>query len=178
MAGGRRVRAELAPDGSSVLFVRDGQIFRARVTPTRPVTAIDRGEAPFIKAWGTNTAPRWSPDGRKIAFVSNRVDHSFIGIYDVATRSVKYMAPERRPRYESDVVADSRRIAFIRRPVCRSGNRASRAAAASECRTDLPSIRRRRPDAVPRRGAGRRRPAGWRPRRRRAVSRRPARCPA
>ncbi len=47
---------ELAPDGSSVLFVRDGQIYRARVTPTRPIAAVDRGETPFIKAWGTNSA--------------------------------------------------------------------------------------------------------------------------
>ena len=71
---------------------------------------------PFIKAWGTNTAPRWSPDGRKIAFVSNRVDHSFIGIYDVATRSVKYMAPGVDRDTSPTWSPDSRRIAFIRRP--------------------------------------------------------------
>src|SRR5262245_51171456 len=85
---------ELAPDGSSVLLVRDGQIFRARVTSVRPVAARDRGDEPFIKAWGTNSAPRWSPDGKKIAFLSSRVDHGFIGIYDIATRTVKYMAPD------------------------------------------------------------------------------------
>ena len=85
---------ELAPDGSAVLFARDGQIYRARVTRRhgRP-RRCDRGEAPFIKAWGTNSAPRWSPDGKYISFVSQRTDHSFIGIYDVATRTMKYMAP-------------------------------------------------------------------------------------
>ena len=31
--------------------------------------------------------PSWSPDGRKIAFVTNRCDHSFVVVYDVATRT-------------------------------------------------------------------------------------------
>ena len=54
---------------------------------------MDRGEKPFIKAWGVQSAPAWSPDGRKIAFVSTRTDHSFIVVYDLATRTVMYMAP-------------------------------------------------------------------------------------
>jgi TolB protein len=37
--------------------------------------------------------PKWSPDGSKIAFVSTRTDHSFIAVYDSATRSVQYMSP-------------------------------------------------------------------------------------
>ena len=54
---------------------------------------MDRGEKPFITEWGAQSAPKWSPDGRKIAFVSTRTDHSFIVVYDVATRAVKYMSP-------------------------------------------------------------------------------------
>jgi len=83
----------LSPDGRSVLYARDGQIYRARVTQAPATTPMDRGEEPFIEAWGTNSSPRWSPDGRKIAFVSNRNDHSFIGLYDVATRAVTYVSP-------------------------------------------------------------------------------------
>src|SRR5262249_33704440 len=55
---------ELAPDGSSVLFVKDGQIHRAKVSPARAATEIDRGEKPFIKEWGEQSSPKWSPDGK------------------------------------------------------------------------------------------------------------------
>src|SRR5882762_7013158 len=31
---------ELAPDGSSILFIKDGQIYRAKVTPTKPASEV------------------------------------------------------------------------------------------------------------------------------------------
>ena len=115
---------ELAPDGSAVLFARDGQIYRATTSQARPAAARDRGEEPFITAWGTNNAPRWSPDGKYISFVSQRTDHSFIGIYEVATRTLKYMAPgvdfDSSPTWSED----SKRIAFIRRPGLAFGQQA------------------------------------------------------
>jgi dipeptidyl-peptidase-4 len=107
---------ELAPDGRAVLFVKDGQIHRALTAQRRPVSTMDRGETPFIKAWGANSAPRWSPDGTKIAFVSTRTDHSFIGIYDVKTRTIKYMAPNVDRDTSPTWSRDGKRIAFIRRP--------------------------------------------------------------
>src|SRR5439155_17389603 len=106
----------LSPDGRYVLFVKDAQIYRARVTPVKPPAAMDTGAVPFIKEWGQNTNPRWSPDGSKIAFVSTRTDHAFIGIYDVKSRKVDYVSPsvdfDGAPVWSSD----SKRIAFTRRP--------------------------------------------------------------
>ena len=106
----------LSPDGKSVLYVRDGQIYRARVFATAPLTGIDKGEKPFISAWGTNSGPRWSPDGTKIAFVSNRVNHSLLAVYDVRARTVAYVSPsvdfDASPTWSDD----GKRLLFTRRP--------------------------------------------------------------
>ncbi|HTL04429.1 MAG TPA: S9 family peptidase, partial [Gemmatimonadales bacterium] len=107
---------ELSPDGRYVLFVKDGQIYRARTTPVAGADSVDRGLKPFIKEWGSQSAPRWSPDGMRIAFVSYRNDHSFIGIYDTRTRRVDFVAPG----VDFDVTPtwspDGKQIAFIRCP--------------------------------------------------------------
>jgi dipeptidyl aminopeptidase/acylaminoacyl peptidase len=107
---------EIAPDGSSIVFIKDGQIYRAKLTPAKPATEVDRGEKPFIKEWGVQSDLKWSPDGKKIAWVSTRVDHSFIMVYDVATRTVKYMSPSVDFDTSPMWMADSKHLIFMRQP--------------------------------------------------------------
>jgi len=105
----------LSPDGRFAVFAKDSQIYRVRVAPGG-TTPADRGEQPYFKAWGRNVNPRWSPDGSKIAFVSDRVDHSLIGIFDVKTRAVKFMAPSVDRDVSPTWSQDGKEIAFVRRP--------------------------------------------------------------
>jgi len=106
----------LSPDGRYVLYVKDNQIYRGRVIASTAPDSMDRGQKPFIKAWGRQSNPRWSPDGSKIAFVSDRGNHAFIAVYDGKTRSMTYLAPgvdfDGAPVWSPD----GKRVAFTRRP--------------------------------------------------------------
>src|SRR5262249_46350275 len=118
----------LSPTGRSVVFAKDGQIYQNRVgdrlgTGTGQVgdrlgtgTGTSPLASPLIRAWGTNTNPRWSPDGSKLAFTGTRVDHSFIGIYDVRTKDLKFVSPSVDFDSSPSWSPDGKRIAFIRRP--------------------------------------------------------------
>ena len=107
---------ELSPDGRFAVFVRDGQIYRVRTSRTPAATAVDRTEKPLVKAWGVNSNARWSPDSTKVAFVSTRTDHSFIGIYDMKSSAVTFMSPSVDFDSSPTWSPDSKRVAFIRRP--------------------------------------------------------------
>jgi dipeptidyl-peptidase 4 len=113
---GEGASPELSPDGRWVVFARDGQLHRLAVSRTPGTTAAERGEVPFIRVWGRNAGPRWSPDGTKLAFVSNRGDHSYVAVYDAATHRISYIAPgvdfDTSPTWSPD----GTRLAFIRRP--------------------------------------------------------------
>ena len=65
---------------------------------------------------GHDGALAWSPDGTRLAFVSNRADHSFVGVYTSSAASLVWLAPS--TGFDADPVwsPDGTRIAFTRRP--------------------------------------------------------------
>ena len=108
---------------------KGGQIYRAKLTPVKPASEVDRWrEGVYQRSGGVQSDPKWSPDGRKIAFVSTRTDHSFIVVYDVATRAVKYMSPsvdfDTMPLW----LPDSKHLVFMRRPGLPFGQQAQQGA--------------------------------------------------
>jgi dipeptidyl aminopeptidase/acylaminoacyl peptidase len=97
---------KISPEGV-VAYVRDGQIWIA------PLNAGEKPKQVIVR--GQNQVEEWSPDGAHLVFVSTRGDHSFIGIYDAAAKSINFIAPT--VDTDSDPVwsVDGKRIAFVRR---------------------------------------------------------------
>ncbi len=115
------------------------------ISPARPdATALiayvkhDNKETPQNKIWlapltgagkpvminerGQNSSPVWSPDGKKLAFVSNRGTHSLIVTYDPVKKFVSFVAPsvdrDSNPRWSPD----GKFMAFIRTPARPTGS--------------------------------------------------------
>ncbi len=88
-------------------YVKEGQVWavdlRKGGAPSR--LFYDRGKAAELA---------WSPDGGRLAFVSRRGDHSFIGVYAGPERPIAWMAPA--TAFDGDPVwsPDGRRLAFSR----------------------------------------------------------------
>jgi dipeptidyl aminopeptidase/acylaminoacyl peptidase len=109
-----------SPVGNSVAFIKRGKIY---------LTSLDQSSKPklLFKGRGRNGSPRWSPDASKLAFVSSRGDHSFIGIYDLKGNTITWISPSVDRDGYPVWAPDGKEIAFIRfagamgRPTYRGG---------------------------------------------------------
>jgi len=63
----------------------------------------------------------WSPDGKLLAFTSHRDDHSFVGVYSFAAKTVSYLDPGTELDDEPVWSPDSTQVAFMRIPPDTSG---------------------------------------------------------
>ena len=99
----------ISPRGDRVAFLRGGRIWTVPIDGSAAATSL-------FEARGENGDPLWSPDGSRLAFVSNRGDHAFIGAYTNDSTPILWLAPsfsrDRSPRWSPD----GKRIAFVRLP--------------------------------------------------------------
>ena len=100
----------ISPDGKLLAYILHGQVWMlvlddAQATPEQ-----------LLQTRGSARELRWSPDGSRLAFVSNRGDHSFICVYSLPTHSLAYLDPSTDLDSNPAWSPDSTRIAFLRIP--------------------------------------------------------------
>ena len=100
----------ISPSGDQVAFLSHGQIWTVALGPD-PAKA-----KPLLHTRGDISALVWAPDGHALAFVSERTDHSFIGVHDLRAKTLLYVDPSTEDDREPVWSPDSRQIAFLRVP--------------------------------------------------------------
>lgn len=123
-------RFEISPRRGRVAFIQDKQVW---TVPLDGQQARDGGEASgddggeegdddLPEATKLFTVRRgvsdleWSPDGRRLAFVSDRETHSIVGVFELETEELRWLGPsvdqDRSPTWSPD----GERVAFVRLP--------------------------------------------------------------
>jgi dipeptidyl aminopeptidase/acylaminoacyl peptidase len=105
-----------SPLGDTVTWFSNGQIWYEKPAD------IGAKPAQSVHIFGDCNSFTWSPDGSKLAFVSDRGSHSFIGVFSLGADTLSYVDPgtdhDRYPMWSPD----SSEIAFIRIPYFKDEN--------------------------------------------------------
>jgi len=90
-----------------IAYIKDDHVFVSSLDGGKPERLFfDRGK---------DSELTWSPDGSRLAFVSNRGDHSFIGVYTAKTTPLLYLTPSTNKDESPIWSPDGTRIAYTRR---------------------------------------------------------------
>jgi dipeptidyl aminopeptidase/acylaminoacyl peptidase len=98
-----------SPDGTRLVFADKSKIWSAPADAASAPTAL-------IVDQGRIASMTFSPDGKKLAFVSARKEHSLVGVFDFAARTITWLSPSLDHDTSPVFSAAGTEVAFIRIP--------------------------------------------------------------
>src|ERR1700722_8821483 len=100
---------QISPNSEFAVWSAKKQIWIAPISPKD-----DGKDKALTLSRGNNSQPKCSPDGNKIAFVSDRGDHSFIVIYEFGRTTLRYVSPSGDRDLFARWSPDGNQLAFVR----------------------------------------------------------------
>ncbi len=101
----------LRHDDAVLTFIKSGQVWQLDLSG-------DNEPYQLFEMRGSPSSLRLSPDTERklLAFVSNRGDHSFVGIFDADSDKIKYLSPSLDHDHFPSWSKRGKRLAFVREP--------------------------------------------------------------
>jgi len=99
-----------SPDGENIAYLIGGSVYMKALSDT--TDSVNQ----LITARGSASMLSFSPDGKFLAFMSGRTDHSFVGLWDLEKKQLSY--PESSLDFDSYPAwsPDGKKLAYLRIP--------------------------------------------------------------